>query len=76
MTRKPRWSEQSPAKRTAITVLAVLDAALRAWSLADLAKRPQEQVKGPKAVWAAAISVVNSAGLLPTAYLIWARREH
>lgn len=76
MSRKSRWDEQPPARRAGIAVLAVVDATLRAWALADLAKRPDEQVRGPKPLWAVALSVVNSAGLLPAAYLFWARQEH
>ena len=37
---------QSPAKRRIIVAVAVADLAVRAWALADLAKRPQSQVRG------------------------------
>ncbi len=68
-----RWSELSPAKRGAIITLGLLDAGLRAWALADLVKRPQDQVKGSKTAWAVALAVVNSVGVVPAAYLVWAR---
>lgn len=75
-TKNQRWAELSPGKRRAVITFAALDTALRAWALADLARRPQEQVKGPKVAWAIALSVVNSVGVLPTAYLAWARRTN
>lgn len=52
----------------------MLEVALRAGALADLAQRPQDQVKGSKSAWAVALAVVNSAGVLPGAYLTCARR--
>lgn len=71
---KVSWSEMSPAKRCAVASFAVLDLALRAWALADLVQRPPEQIKGPKAAWAVVLGVVNSAGVLPAAYLALGRR--
>ena len=71
---KISWKEMSPGKRCAVATVAVLDGGLRIWALADLARRPSEQVKGFKVAWAIALSVVNSAGVLPAAYLALARR--
>jgi len=71
---KKRWGDLSPTKRRAIITFGVLDVALRAWALADLAQRPQDQVRGSKSVWAVALAVVSSIGILPGAYLTYARR--
>jgi len=71
---KKRWSEQSPATRGAIISIGLLDAGLRAWALADLVKRPPKHVKGTKTAWAIALAFVNSAGVVPTIYLAWARK--
>lgn len=60
-------------KHGVIVAIAMVDLGLRAWALADVATRPQDQVRGPKAAWAIALAVVNSVGLLPTAYLAWGR---
>lgn len=73
-TRTERWSDLSPLTRIAIVKVAVLDVGLRGWALADLARRPQAEVKGSKAGWAVALAVVSSAGILPAAYLLRARR--
>ena len=64
----------SPASRAVVVTVAVVDAGLRAWALADLKNRPEHQVNGPKAAWGLALSVVSSAGIRPAAYLVLARR--
>ncbi len=71
---RTRWNEMSPASRAVVVTVAVVDAGLRAWALADLKNRPEHQVNGPKAAWGLALSVVSSAGILPAAYLVLARR--
>lgn len=72
---KKRWSELSPTTRGAIVGLGVLDVAMKGWALADLVNRPQAQVRGPKAAWAVALTIVNSVGVLPATYLLWARNS-
>ena len=72
---KKSWSELSPVTRAAIVKMALLDVGLKAWALADLVNRPQEQVKGSKTVWAVALTLVNSVGVLPAAYLACARKR-
>ncbi|MFT3860274.1 DUF5652 family protein [Micropruina sp.] len=67
-------SDEGRGKRRVLVAVATADLALRAWALADLAARPQQKVRGPKAGWALALSVVNSVGLLPAAYLLWGRQ--
>ncbi len=74
-TPRDRWNDLSPARRGAVVAVGVVDASLRAWALVDLRNRPAEQVKGPKALWALALTVVSSAGLLPGAYLLVGRRH-
>ena len=59
----------------AVVSVAAVDLGLRTWALVDLRRRPAEDVKGPKAAWAAGLSVVSSAGLLPLTYLVFGRRR-
>lgn len=75
-TSKKRLQDLSPAARFALGVLGVIDMGLRVYALVDIAKRPADQVEGPKEVWVPALAVVNSAGLLPLAYLKWGRTQH
>ncbi len=71
---KRQWNDLSPGTRAVLVTFGAADLALRVWSIADLAKRPQEQVIGPKPLWMAALSVVSSMGVLPAVYLSWGRR--
>lgn len=71
---KKNWSQLSPVARAAVVAVAVLDVGMKGWALADLVNRPQDQVKGSKTAWAIALALVNSAGVLPAAYLGLARK--
>jgi hypothetical protein len=53
----------------------VLDVILRALALIDLLRRPKEQVRGPKGLWVAALSIMNSLGVVPATYFIAGRRK-
>jgi hypothetical protein len=70
---KVHWNELPQNERRTLIALGLVDAALRAWALADLAQRPQAQVRGPKVAWAIALSLVSSVGILPAGYLVCAR---
>lgn len=65
-----RWADLSPAERRVVTGAAVVQGALATTAWCDLAHRQADQVRGPKAVWAAVIAV-NFAG--PLAYFRWGR---
>jgi hypothetical protein len=70
-----RWSDLSERQRRLIVLGGALDAILRLAALVDLRRRPVEEVRGSKRVWAAAVAVVNSAGMVPTAYFLLGRRR-
>lgn len=69
--RSMRWSELSPAQRRLILALASLELSLAATALADIYRRPAEQINGSKWAWALA-SLVTFIG--PIAYFVWGRR--
>jgi hypothetical protein len=54
---------------------ATIDGALKIAALIDLVRRPSDQVRGSKAGWAAAVSLINSLGAVPAAYFAWGRRR-
>ena len=58
-----------------VVVAGSVEAALKVAALVDLARRPAEQVRGPKWRWALAITVVNAFGAVPLAYFRWGRRQ-
>jgi hypothetical protein len=47
---------------------------LKVAALIDLAQRPREAVRGSKTGWAAALTLVNSGGVVPIDYLLRGRR--
>ncbi|TPG17819.1 DUF5652 family protein [Pedococcus bigeumensis] len=71
---RKKWSDLSPGARRAIGSVAVLEGVFKAVALVDLARRPAAQVRGSKVAWATAITVVNSAGVVPLAYFLRGRR--
>lgn len=68
---KKKWSDLTTGQRRAICVAGAVEAALTAAALCDLAHRPADKVRGPKAVWAVA-SFVQPVG--PLAYFAKGRR--
>ena len=71
MARK-RWSDLSDREKTAVLVAASVQISLAATAWIDLARRPPELVRGPKAAWALGIAV-NFVG--PLAYFTVGRRR-
>ena len=70
-----RWNQLPPTTRAGILTVGAVDISLRVLALADLRKRTADDLRGPKAVWAVALTVVSSAGVLPTAYFLLGRRR-
>jgi phospholipase D-like protein len=68
---KTKWSDLSTLQKRTIVVGGVLEAVTTIAALRDLAKRPADQVRGPKAVWVLSF-VVQPLG--PLAYFAVARR--
>ena len=73
MPKRRQWRDLSPRSQKILLVGAVAEGFLKIVALVDLARRPAEQVHGPKWAWAPAITVVNAFGALPLAYLIFGR---
>jgi len=71
---KRRWSDLDPRLRRAMLLAGAVEAGLKIAALIDLAQRPARRVRGSKAGWAAAITVVNAAGAVPIAYFLRGRR--
>ncbi|MFZ0323748.1 MAG: PLD nuclease N-terminal domain-containing protein [Actinomycetes bacterium] len=72
MAAQRRWSELSRTQQTRIVVLGTVEVILTAVALVDLARRPAEQVRGRKALWAMGV-FVQPVG--PVAYLVLGRRR-
>jgi hypothetical protein len=63
---KKKWDDLSDGQKTALLVAVSVELALTASALVDLARRPGDLVRGPKALWALAC-FVQPVG--PVAYL-------
>lgn len=70
-----RWAELSPSRRRLVIVAAALEGLMKAVALADLARRPAAEVRGPKPLWAFALTLLNSVGVAPIAYWLYGRRK-
>lgn len=70
-----KWSDLSPRTRRLIVVGGAVEAVLKIAALVDLARRPAEQVRGSKRLWALAIALVNAVGAVPILYLVKGRRS-
>jgi bacteriorhodopsin len=72
MAEKKKWSERSALSRALIVVLGVVEVALLVATLADLRRRPADQINGSKRMWSA-LAFVNIVG--PLAYFTVGRRR-
>ena len=72
MAEKKSWSDMTPTQKKVVVVAGLVEVALTSWCLRDLKQRPAELVRGPKFLWAPAMSV-QPVG--PIAYLVWGRRR-
>jgi hypothetical protein len=70
--KKRSWSDLSRNERAGVAGAGVVQIGLLAAALVDIARRPAEEIKGPKAAWAAA-SFINFAG--PIAYFAFGRKR-
>ncbi|MBB4680036.1 PLDc N-terminal domain-containing protein [Crossiella cryophila] len=67
---KRRWADLTSTQRGGIVALGLVQLTLASLAWRDLSRRPAEQVRGPKRLWALAIGV-NFAG--PLAYFRFGR---
>ena len=71
MTRQ-KWSDLSDRQRVLIVAGAAAELSLKIVALVDIQRRPAEQIRGPKALWRAAMAV-NLLG--PLSYFAVGRRR-
>ena len=68
------WDQLSDRTRRLLLLAGAVEGSLKLVALADLARRPPSEVRGSKPGWAAAITLVNAAGIVPIVYLLRGRR--
>ena len=69
-----KWQDLSPRTRQLIVIGSAFEGVLKIAALADLLRRPPEEVRGSKSRWAAAIILINSLGAVPIIYVRRGRR--
>jgi len=67
-----RWSELSRRERSFIAGAMTVQLSLLAAALADLRRRPQDQIKGSKRLWRM-LAFINFAG--PISYFFFGRKK-
>ena len=72
MAQKKSWGDMTPTQKKVVVVAGIVEVAVTAWCANDLKHRPAELVRGPKLLWAPALSV-QPVG--PIAYLLWGRKR-
>lgn len=72
MARK-HWSDFSERSRMLLLTAAAAEGLLRVAALIDIKRRPADQIRGRKWMWAAAVAAISSAGVLPVSYFILGR---
>jgi hypothetical protein len=70
-----KWSDLSAGNRRLIIGAAVVEGILKVAALVDMARRPADQIRGSKWVWAPTVLLVNSFGGAPLAYFVFGRRR-
>ena len=71
---RKRWSDLSRPQRVVIVVAGVFEAVAKVVMLVDLRRRPAEQIRGPKPLWAAT-ALINTAGLAQVGYFVIGRKR-
>ncbi len=70
MATSKKWSDLTGTQKLVIVVVSGVELVLTTAALVDLARRPREQVRGPKPLWAGAC-FVQPIG--PISYLVFGR---
>jgi len=76
MKRKRRWSDLSRRQRVLLLLGVAFEGTLKISALRDLRRRPADEIRGSKKLWATALVLANSAGAVPIAYFRLGRRTH
>ena len=73
--RRKKWNDLSPRTRRLTVVAGAIEGVLKVAALVDLARRPANEIRGSKARWALAVTLINSLGAVPIVYFAWGRRK-
>jgi len=69
---RKKWSELSAPAQVGIVVMTIIQLSLLFAALADIRRRPAEQINGSKALWTG-LAFINFVG--PVAYFVKGRKQ-
>jgi len=75
MAARTQWSDLSERTRRLLITAAAAEGVLKVAALIDIKRRPASQIRGRKWTWAAVVTVVSSAGIVPITYFLFGRRQ-
>jgi hypothetical protein len=75
MAARKQWSDLSDRNRRLLIAAAAAEGILKVAALIDIRRRPATQIRGPRWLWATAVTVIGSAGVLPVSYFVFGRRH-
>ncbi len=74
MAPNKKWSDLTARQKAPLVLRGIIQLALLAAALADIYRRPAEEIKGSKWLWSAAV-FVNFMGIGPIAYFAFGRKH-
>ena len=74
MPHNRQWSDLTAREKAPFVLRGVVQFALLAAALADIYRRPAEEIRGSKWLWSM-MAFVNFMGIGPTAYFLFGRKH-
>ncbi len=74
MSPNKRWSDLTAREKAPFVLRGIVQNALLAAALADIYRRPAEEIKGSKWLWST-VAFVNFMGIGPIAYFLLGRKR-
>ena len=74
MSPNKRWSDLTAREKAPFVLRGIVQYALLAAALADIYRRPAEEIKGSKWLWST-VAFVNFMGIGPIAYFLLGRKR-
>jgi hypothetical protein len=74
MSPNKKWSDLTTREKAPFVLRGIVQSALLAAALADIYRRPAEEIKGSKWLWSA-VALVNFMGIGPIAYFLFGRKR-
>ncbi|MEJ7816109.1 MAG: PLD nuclease N-terminal domain-containing protein [Rubrobacter sp.] len=74
MPRNKKWSDLTPRQKAPFVLRWIVQMALLVAALADIYRRPAEEINGSKWLWSV-VALVNFMGIGPIAYFAFGRKR-